>query len=289
MDRQLRDALVEWAGDSDDLGGRAVRVVAVDLSRPGWTYRPDVAGRTGATAAGRFHAGDLTHVIVRPAAVFATHLPHVVAQDRAFVAAELTAFLRAWLSDLPCPMANRPSAPDLGGPGCPDEGWTAAACQAGVACVTVRRTVPAIAAGWFPIPPMVVTNERSVAEAFWAEHGDVVYKSTSAVRSIAARLTPAHRARLDRLGTCPTQFQGYVPGVDYRVHVVGDDVFTVQVRSQAVDYHYAAREGVPRVMAAATLPDALAVRCVDLTQHLGLAVSGIDLRQTRTAPGTASR
>jgi glutathione synthase/RimK-type ligase-like ATP-grasp enzyme len=137
-----------------------------------------------------------------------------------------------------------------------------------------------IAAGWFAVPPTVVTNDRTVAQSFWDEHADVVYKSTSGVRSIAARLTPAHRARFDRLSTCPTQFQAYVPGVDHRVHVVGDEVFTVRIETRAVDYRYAARESEARTMAAAVLPADVAQRCIDLSRHLGLRLTGIDLRRT---------
>jgi glutathione synthase/RimK-type ligase-like ATP-grasp enzyme len=137
-----------------------------------------------------------------------------------------------------------------------------------------------IGAGWFAVPPTVVTNDWTVAQAFWDEHQDVVYKSTSGVRSIAARLTPAHRDRFGRLSTCPTQFQAYIPGVDHRVHVVGQQVFTVRIETRALDYRYAARENEPRVMAPAELPDDIAQRCIDLTSYLRLGLTGIDLRQT---------
>lgn len=132
----------------------------------------------------------------------------------------------------------------------------------------------------FLVPDTIVTNDREVAEDFWARHGAVVYKSTSGIRSIANTLTTAHRDRLDRLATCPTQFQEFIPGVDYRVHVVGDEVFSTQIVSTATDYRYAATQAAQRTMAAAQLPDHVADRCHHVTRELGLLLSGIDLRRT---------
>jgi glutathione synthase/RimK-type ligase-like ATP-grasp enzyme len=132
----------------------------------------------------------------------------------------------------------------------------------------------------FLVPDTIVTNDREVAEDFWARHGTVVYKSTSGIRSIASTLTTAHRDRLDRLATCPTQFQEFIPGVDYRVHVAGDQVFSTQIVSTATDYRYAATQAAQRTMAAAQLPAHVADRCHYATHELGLLLTGIDLRRT---------
>lgn len=132
----------------------------------------------------------------------------------------------------------------------------------------------------FLVPDTIVTNDRQVAEDFWARHGTVVYKSTSGIRSIASILTDAHRDRLDRLATCPTQFQEFIPGIDYRVHVVGDEVFSTRIVSTATDYRYAARQGARRTMAASHLPTHIAERCHRATRELGLLLAGIDLRRT---------
>jgi glutathione synthase/RimK-type ligase-like ATP-grasp enzyme len=132
----------------------------------------------------------------------------------------------------------------------------------------------------FLVPDTIVTNDRQVAEDFWARHGTVVYKSTSGIRSIANILTSAHRNRLDRLATCPTQFQEFIPGIDYRVHVVGDEVFATQIISTATDYRYAATQAAQRTMAAAQLPDHIADQCCYATRELRLLLAGIDLRRT---------
>lgn len=132
----------------------------------------------------------------------------------------------------------------------------------------------------FLVPDTIVTNDREVAQDFWARHGTVIYKSTSGIRSIANTLTAAHRDRLDQLATCPTQFQEFIPGIDYRVHVVGDEVFATQIVSTATDYRYAATQAAQRTMAAAQLPGHVAGRCHYATRELGLLLAGIDLRRT---------
>ena len=76
----------------------------------------------------------------------------------------------------------------------------------------------------FATPETIVTNDALALEAFVATHGQVIYKSTSGIRSIASELTDEHRRRSDHLATCPTQFQQLVPGTDYRVHVIGERV-----------------------------------------------------------------
>jgi glutathione synthase/RimK-type ligase-like ATP-grasp enzyme len=88
----------------------------------------------------------------------------------------------------------------------------------------------------FRSPEAIVTNEREVAQRFLEKHGTVVYKSISGIRSIVSTFTGAQRDRLEKVATCPTQFQEFIPGEDYRVHVVVDQVFATRVVTDAVDY-----------------------------------------------------
>jgi glutathione synthase/RimK-type ligase-like ATP-grasp enzyme len=132
----------------------------------------------------------------------------------------------------------------------------------------------------FPVPETLVTTDAEAAEEFWTRHGQVVYKSISGVRSIVSRLTPADRRRWYDLGTCPVQFQEYVPGTNYRVHVVGDNVYCARIDSDADDYRYASRQGGTASVVPARLPDAVERRCRSLSHAQRLAVSGIDLCHT---------
>jgi glutathione synthase/RimK-type ligase-like ATP-grasp enzyme len=114
---------------------------------------------------------------------------------------------------------------------------------------------------------------------FRARHSRVVFKSVGGVRSIVTELDDAAAPRLDRVAALPTQFQEYVPGVDVRVHVVGDAAFATEVRSDATDYRYARRAGLAADLRSVELPADVADRCVALAAALDLTLCGIDLRR----------
>ena len=136
-----------------------------------------------------------------------------------------------------------------------------------------------IARHGFGVPTSLVTNDPDLVRDFLATHERVVYKSVSGVRSIVTTVGPDDLARLERVRACPVQFQAYVPGVDVRVHVVGDRVFATRVDSVATDYRYAAQQvDVPAQLSETTLPDDLAARCVALAADLELGFAGIDLK-----------
>src|SRR5437660_5908408 len=59
--------------------------------------------------------------------------------------------------------------------------------------------------GW-SVPETLVTTDPDAACAFWEQHGEVVYKSVSSIRSRVSRLRPEHRERFSNVSFCPTQF-----------------------------------------------------------------------------------
>jgi hypothetical protein len=130
------------------------------------------------------------------------------------------------------------------------------------------------------VPTTLVTNDPTAARAFHAEHGDVVYKSASGIRSIVRRLGPAQQARLGLLRFGPAQFQAYVPGRNVRVHTVGDAVFATRIETEAVDYRYAHLDGLDVAMTTATLPPAVEAACLRAARELDLLFAGIDLKET---------
>lgn len=133
----------------------------------------------------------------------------------------------------------------------------------------------------FATPATLVTTDPEAARDFWRSRKDVIYKSVSGIRSIVRRLDPArHGDRLADVVHCPTQFQEYIAGVDWRVHVVGQHVFACRVTSKADDYRYAGRDGLSVDLEAATLDDQIAARCVALARRCRLPLAGIDLRET---------
>jgi glutathione synthase/RimK-type ligase-like ATP-grasp enzyme len=152
-----------------------------------------------------------------------------------------------------------------------------------------------ISAAGFATPDTLVTTDPDQVRRFWAQHGRVIYKSVSGTRSIVAELSDGDVDRIPDVTACPTQFQQYIPGTDYRVHVVDTTVLACRIESTATDYRYAAGSGQLTALAATGLPADVASRCVALTASLGLALAGVDLRvdaagrwwcfEVNTAPG----
>ena len=129
------------------------------------------------------------------------------------------------------------------------------------------------------VPATLLTTSAEAAREFADSHGRVVYKSTSSVRSVVSTLDDL--GRLDgALSSCPTQFQEFVPGTDYRVHVVGDRFYCSSIESLADDYRYGAIQGMPPTLLPASVPDEIAENCRALAADLGLVLAGIDLRRT---------
>jgi hypothetical protein len=129
----------------------------------------------------------------------------------------------------------------------------------------------------FRVPETIMTTDPAAARAFWQRHGSVIYKSISAVRSRVSRLDKEHLERLGDVASCPTQFQRYIAGVDYRVHVVGAEIFACEVRSEADDYRYPGPFTVD--IEACRLPGEVEDRCRRLAASMQLFVAGIDLRR----------
>ena len=132
----------------------------------------------------------------------------------------------------------------------------------------------------FDIPETLITTDPEAVKEFWEKHGALIYKSVSATRSIVARLSPEQLNDLQNISWCPTQFQEYIAGNDYRVHVVGNEVFACEIVCEADDYRFAFAQKDRVELRAFDLPDDVAQRCRNLSVALGLAVAGIDLRCT---------
>jgi len=130
-------------------------------------------------------------------------------------------------------------------------------------------------------PPTLITTDPEAARRFYEEcQGEVIYKSLSGIRSIVRRLQPDQLDRLSLLRNGPAQFQRFIPGVNVRVHTVGEQLFATRVHSDAVDYRYVGREGRGVEMESMTLPSEIASSCLQLARHMNLLMTGIDLKET---------
>ena len=130
------------------------------------------------------------------------------------------------------------------------------------------------------VPTTLVTNDPAEVETFFRDHGRVIYKSVSSIRSIVRELGPEDLDRIDRVRHLPTQFQAFVPGKNIRVHVVGETVFATGIDTDSVDYRYANRDGLEVEMHPAELPAEIVEACLVLSKNLDLPLCGIDLKVT---------
>ena len=133
----------------------------------------------------------------------------------------------------------------------------------------------------FEVPETLITNDPELVRAFRARHQKIIYKSISGVRSIVQTFNDEDMTRLDNIRWCPTQFQAFVEGTNVRVHTVGQKVFATAISTEATDYRYAQRQiGDHAELREVELSDELAEMCVKLSEGLGLAFAGIDLKIT---------
>jgi glutathione synthase/RimK-type ligase-like ATP-grasp enzyme len=131
------------------------------------------------------------------------------------------------------------------------------------------------------VPETLITNDPDLVREFRREHGRVIYKSISGVRSIVQSLEDKDLERIEKIRWCPTQFQQFIEGTNVRVHVVGRKAFATRVQSDAVDYRYAQRQvGESADLEACDLCADTAERCVAVAEALELPFAGIDLKIT---------
>ncbi|WP_238536093.1 ATP-grasp domain-containing protein [Candidatus Nitrosopumilus salaria] len=131
----------------------------------------------------------------------------------------------------------------------------------------------------FRTPETLITTNPNTVKSFHKKHKTVIYKSISGVRSIVSKLNTEKLSELNDVQWCPTQFQEYVKGIDYRIHVIGDSIFPCKILSHADDYRYSSKTGRTTRLVKSTIPLDVQQKCIKLTKKLGLLISGIDLRQ----------
>jgi len=146
----------------------AVLLTCEDLSVPGWRHYVAAPGASVAVIGGReVPLEEITGVVSCLPSVSELELLHIVPADRAYVAAEMTAFLLSWLSALSCPVVNQPSPTCLSGPYWRPEQWAYFAAQAGMRVQAVQRRI-AFARESIPAPQegvtVTVVGERCIGQ-----------------------------------------------------------------------------------------------------------------------------
>ncbi|PJJ06568.1 hypothetical protein BX264_7107 [Streptomyces sp. 2333.5] len=113
--------------------GQARLLTVDDLSYPGWRIHTEDPAASRAVVQGEVvEVGEITGVVTRLPAVTVGEIRRIRAEDRDYAASEMSAFLTYWLSVLPCPVLNPPTAAGLCGPGWRTEQWVMAARRLGI-------------------------------------------------------------------------------------------------------------------------------------------------------------
>ncbi len=136
------------------------------------------------------------------------------------------------------------------------------------------------------VPRTMVTSDPGEAKRFIEEIGvgKVVFKAFLA--SIEdwreTRLVEAADVeRLELVRYAPVIFQEYIAGVDLRITVVGDEVFTGEIDAQKTSYPVDMRMVVGEAkVQAIELPEKLRAKLLALQKRLQLVYGAIDMRRT---------
>lgn len=106
----------------------------------GWCYHTaDIDSCIAIVDGQRLASHDIRGVLTRMHCVMEDDLGHIIQADRAYVAAEMSAFLLAWLTSLKCPVLNRPTPTSLLGPYLRYEKWILTAAKLGIPVAASRR------------------------------------------------------------------------------------------------------------------------------------------------------
>jgi len=141
-----------------------------------------------------------------------------------------------------------------------------------------------LAEAGFDVPMTLITNVPEEALRFHHElQGRVIFKGVSNMMSFAQTWKEEHFTRVGLLPNSPTQFQEFVEGVDYRVHVVGEEAFVTRLTASNEDYRRSALADQEEITAepAALAPEVIE-RSIRFTQSLGLVVGGLDFKESAT-------
>ena len=187
-------------------------------------------------------------------------------QRRAFAASETAQAVHGMLDALRCPWVN-PREADASAHHKPYQ-WAVAQALG------------------LKLPRTLVTSEAAAARRFIDEVGvgKVVFKAflASIEEWRETRLVQAEDVeRLELLHYAPVIFQEYVPGVDLRITVAGEQVHAAEIDARDTSYPVDMRMvvGEGRV-SAVELPPGLTARLLALQRRLNLRYGAIDMRRS---------
>jgi hypothetical protein len=128
-----------------DRWGQGVELLTCEaLSFRGWRYSPGSDHSVAVIGDRAVHSEEIEGVLTRLPWVEEDELVGIVPEDRSYVATEMAAFLAAWLTELKCPVLNRPTPVCLMGPHWRQERWILTASKLGIPVVPLQRSATSL-------------------------------------------------------------------------------------------------------------------------------------------------
>lgn len=140
------------------------------------------------------------------------------------------------------------------------------------------RQLACIAHAGIPIPATYVGNDPQAIRQFCAEHPRAIFKPVTG-GDYAQLINHAHLSDEhlhSSLSQAPVTLQAYIEGTNIRSYVIGEQVFSAEIRSSAQDF----RTDEDAELIPLTLPEPINRQAKTVLTTLGLAWSGIDWRRT---------
>jgi hypothetical protein len=203
-------------------------LTSYDLSSPGWVHSPNNTNRSCAVISGnRVDSREIVGVLNRLPIVLEDELSHIAEEDRAYVAAEMNAFLLSWMTSLSCPLLNRPTPNCLLGPSWRTEEWVLTAARLGIpVCSVTRRSS---GKDNFDMPIYTDTEVTVI--------GDCCFGTADSVL-IAASRSLAGAAGVSMLSVCFREIEGANRFLGASLQV---DLSRVEIADAVLDYFTGAR------------------------------------------------
>lgn len=128
------------------------------------------------------------------------------------------------------------------------------------------------------IPTTLITNHSAAASAFMHTDSAIIAKPVQGgayTRLLSSTMKHEHYLQ-SRLSRCPATFQQFITGTNIRSYIVGEQIVSAELRSDAVDF----RLDEATHMLPHTLPAALCKKSLLLARQLSLVWAAIDWRLT---------